>query len=287
MFASVLALAFAAQPAAGPVTGAQLAEACRGRSGWSDPAPPARIAPNAFYVGTCGISAILIPTPRGHVLIDGATAEAAPHIAANISRLGYRVRDVRYLLVSHEHVDHVGGIAELKRLTGARLVARAEARAVLESGRTDPADPQAGTIPDFEGAAVDQLIRDGGTIRIGSVVLTAHATPGHTPGGTSWSWRTCAQANCHTIVYADSISAVGPDSYRFAEHPARVAPFRTSFAKVAALRCDLLITPHPGASNLFARMAGEAPLRDRNACRAYAEAGRERLDGRLAQERGR
>ncbi len=284
MFVSLLALAFAAQPATGPVTGQQLAAACRDRIGWSDPAPPTRIAPNAFYVGTCGITAILIPTPRGHVLIDGATAEAAPHIAANIRRLGYRLQDVRYLLVSHEHLDHAGGIAELKRLTGARLVARAEAQAGLESGRTEPSDPELGTIPDFEGAAVDQLIRDGETIRIGSVTLTAHATPGHTPGGTSWSWRTCAAANCRTIVYADSVSAVGPDSYRFTDHPARVAPFRTTFAKVAALDCDILITPHPSASNLFARLAGEAPLRDANACRAYAETGRQRLDERLARE---
>lgn len=286
MFASVFALALAAQPAAGPVTGPQLAAACRGRDGWSDPAPPARIAPNAFYVGTCGISAILIPTPRGHVLIDGATAEAAPHIAANIRRLGYRARDVRYLLVSHEHLDHAGGIAALKRLTGARLVARAEARAGLETGRTDPADPQAGTIPDFEGAGVDQIIADGGSIRIGSVTITAHATPGHTAGSTSWSWRTCARPGCHTIVYADSLTAIGPDSYRFADHPDRVAPFRATFAKVAAMRCDILITPHPSASNLFARMAGEAPLRDANACRAYADAARQRLDDRLAREAG-
>lgn len=286
MFASLFALALVAQPATGPVTGAQLAEACRGRDGWGDPAPPARIAPNAIYVGTCGIAAVLIPTPRGHFLIDGATAEAAPHIAANIRRAGYNPRDVRYILNSHEHVDHAGGIAELKRLTGAQLVARAEARRGLETGHTDPADPQLGTIPDFEGARVDRVIRDGETLRLGNVTLTAHATPGHTAGGTSWSWRTCTRPNCHTIVYADSLTAVGPDRYRFADHPARVAPFRATFGKVAAMRCDILITPHPGASNLFARMAGEAPLRDTTACRAYVEAARQRLDDRLARERG-
>lgn len=287
MFASLVAFALATQPAAGPVTGAQLAAACQGKDGWSDPAPPARIAPNAIYVGTCGISAILIPTPAGHFLIDGATAEAAPHIAANIRAAGYDPRDVRYILNSHEHVDHAGGLAALKRLTGARLVARAAAQRGLETGRTDPADPQAGTIPDFEGVAVDQLIADGGTLRLGSVTLTAHATPGHTAGGTSWSWRTCDGPTCHTIVYADSLSAVGPDSYRFTDHPAWLAPMRATFAKVAAMRCDILITPHPGASNLFGRMAGTAPLRDVNACRAYVDAARRRLADRLARESAR
>lgn len=264
-----------------------LATACHDRDGWSDAAPPARIFGDVYYVGTCGITALLIVGDRGHVLIDGATAEAAPAIAANIRRLGFRPQDVRYILNSHEHIDHAGGLAELKRLTGAQLVARAEAREGLETGRTDPADPQYGTIPDFEGARVDRVIADGETLRVGRLVLTARATPGHTNGGTSWTWRSCNGADCRGFVYADSLTAVGPDSYRFADYPARAAPFRATFAKVAALPCDVLITPHPGASNLFARIAGEAPLRDANACRAYAEAGRRRLDERLAHEGGR
>lgn len=288
MFASLPALALAAlgqPPATPPVGGPQLAAACAGRDGWSDPAPPARIIGNTYYVGTCGISAILIVDPEGHVLVDGATAEAAPLIVASIRRLGFDPRQVRYLLTSHEHVDHAGGLAILKRLTGARLVARAAARAGLESGSTDAADPQVGTISDFEGVAVDRIVADGGTLRIGGVVITAHATPGHTAGGTSWSWRPCARAQaCPTIVYADSLSAVGPDRYRFADHPARVAPFRTTFAKLTALRCDILITPHPSASNLFARLAGQAALGDPGACRAYVETARQRLDARIAGE---
>lgn len=264
-----------------------LVTACQGRDGWSDAAPPARIFGDVYYVGTCGITALLIVGDRGHILIDGATAEAAPGIAANIRRLGFRPQDVRTILNSHEHVDHAGGIAELKRLTGARLVARAEARAGLESGRTDPTDPQFGTIGDFEGARVDRIIADGETLRVGRLVLTAQATPGHTQGGTSWTWRSCAGMDCRAFAYADSLSAVGPDSYRFADHHERVAPFRATFARVAALPCDVLITPHPSASNLFARIAGEAPLRDANACRAYAGTARRRLDERLAREGGR
>jgi metallo-beta-lactamase class B len=271
-------------PATSSFTGPQLAAACEGRDGWSDPAPPARIVGNVYYVGTCGITSLLITSPAGHILIDGATAEAAPHIAANIRRLGFDPREVRYLLNSHEHVDHAGGLAALKQLTGARLVARAEARPVLESGMTDPADPQAGAIPNFIGVKVDRLIADGGVLRLGRLALTAHATPGHTPGSTSWSWRACEGQVCRSVVYADSLTAVSAEGYRFSDHPRRVAPFRATFERVARLDCDILLTPHPGASNLFARLAAQAPLTDRNACAVYAATALKRLDERVARE---
>jgi metallo-beta-lactamase class B len=291
MFASAVALALTAaqpMPAAAPSGGPELAAACRGRDGWSDPAPPARIIGNTYYVGTCGISAILVTSPDGLVLIDGATEAAAEQIVANIRRLGFDPAQVRYLLSSHEHEDHAGGLAALKRLTGARFVARAEARGALESGRADPADPQTGVLRPFPAVKVDQVIADGGTIRVGRVVLTAHATQAHTAGSTSWSWRSCGSASaCPVVVYADSLTAVSADGYRFTDHPELVARFRGALGKVAALDCGVLVTPHPSASNLFERMAGRAPLIDRNACRTYAATAGRRLDARLAQEAGR
>ena len=271
-----------------PPTPQQLAAGCEGKDGWNDPAAPARIFGNVYYVGTCGITSLLIAEGDWLVLIDGGTAEAAPQIVQNIGRVGFRAQDVRYILSSHEHADHVGGLAELKRLMpAAQLIARAEARPVLQSGRVDQADPQAGTIPGFEGARVDRVIRDGETLRVGRFRITAHATPGHTSGSTSWTWRSCWDGVCRNMVYADSLTAVGPESYRFSDHPELVARFRSTFERVAALPCDLLITPHPGASSLFPRLAGRAPLADPTACRSYAEAARQRLDGRLAQERAR
>jgi metallo-beta-lactamase class B len=280
MFASLLALALQTQG------GPELAAACAGHDGWSDPAPPAQIYANTYYVGTCGISAVLVTSPAGHILIDGATAEAAPQIIANIRRLGFDPRQVRYLLSSHEHLDHAGGLAELKRLTGARMVARAEARAALERGNTGPDDPQASTLRPFAPVRVDRTVREGGTVRLGPLLLTAHATPGHTIGSTSWTWRSCtARTTCTNIVYADSLTAVAPDGYRFSAHPELVALFQGSFLAVAGLDCDILVTPHPNASNLFERLARRAPLIDRDACRAYADGARRRLAQRLAQER--
>ena len=268
-------------------TGPALAQACAGRDGWSDPAPPARVFGNVYYVGTCGITALLVTSREGHLLIDGATPEAAAGIAANISRLGFDPRDVRILLNSHEHVDHAGGLAALKRATGAVMLARAEGRRGLETGQTDPADPPAGTIPSFPGVAVERIVADGEVVRLGPLALTAHATHGHTAGSTSWSWRSCEAGECRRIVYADSLTAVGPATYRFSNQPLLVARFRAAFERVAGLECEILITPHPSASNLFERLAGRAPLTDAQACRRYAEGARGRLDQRLASEAGR
>ncbi len=286
MFASTaLALLIAATPPL-PKASTQrqaLAAACAEREGWSDPAPPATIFGNVHFVGTCGITALLITGKDGHVLIDGATAQAAPGILANIRALGFEPRDVRLLLGSHEHVDHVGGLAVLQAATGARAIARAEAKAVLESGQVDADDPQAGSIPGFTGVKIEEVVTDGETIRLGPLALTAHATPGHTAGSTSWSFVAC-EVKCHRIVYADSLTAVGPDSYRFADHPELIATLRRTFDKVAAMRCEVLLTPHPSASNMFARIGGGAPLIDAAACTNYAAGARRRLGERLARE---
>lgn len=281
--AASLAAILQAPAAAGP---AALANACEGRDGWSDPAPPARLHGDTYYVGTCGISAILIASPAGHVLIDGATDAAAPHIAANIERLGFRLRDVKLILTSHEHGDHVGGVAALQRLSGATVAARAEAVPALASGAAQAGDPQNGALDPFPAIALGRTVRDGEMVRLGATRLTALATPGHTPGSTSWSWRSCQRRACLTIVYADSVTPVSAEGYRFSDHPDEVAAFRRSLARIGALRCDLLLTPHPGASNLFARLA-EGRLASPGGCRAYAARGVARLDERLRQERAR
>lgn len=265
-------------------TGKALAAACEGRDGWSDAAPPAKIHGNTYYVGTCGITALLIAAPDGLVLIDGATEEAAPAILANIRTLGFDPANVRYLLASHEHLDHVGGLKALQDATGAAVVARKEAVATLTSGEPEAIDPQRGAIPPFKGVKVARELKEGEALPIRDLRLTLHATPGHTPGSTSWTWRSCEAGDCRTIAYVDSLSAVSGDAYRFSDHPDYVAMMRATFAKVPTLPCDLLITPHPSASNLFARLTGEAPLVDANGCKAYAAAATKRLDDRLAKE---
>ena len=258
---------------------------CAGKDGWSDPAPPVRIFANVYDVGTCGIVVVLVAGDGGAVVIDGATAEAAPMIAANIERLGLRLSDVKLLLSSHEHADHAGGLNELRRRTGATMIATHAASRSLESGVMAADDPQReGDRPSFPGVRVDRILHDGEIVRLGSLRLSAHPTPGHAPGGTSWSWRSCEGRVCHDLVYADSLSAVSAEGYRFSDHPARVAALRASFATITGLRCDLVITPHPSASDLYARLAGKAPLVDARGCAALATASAVKLDERLRKE---
>lgn len=264
--------------------GAALARACEGRDGWADAAPPARLFGNTYYVGTCGIAVLLVTSPQGHVLIDGATEEAVPSILANIRALGFDPRDVRLIIGSHEHIDHMGGFAALKAATGAQLRVSEAARPVVESGQSMADDPQVGLLPAMTPVPVDGIIADGEVVAVGPLRLTAHMTPGHTSGGTSWTWRSCEGPNCATFAYVDSLTAVSRDDYRFTDHPERVAPFRATFERVRRMPCDILVTPHPGFSNLFERMAGREPLIDRDACRRLVRAMGERLDARLARE---
>lgn len=264
--------------------GRALAAACEGRDGWSDAAPPARIFGNTYYVGTCGISVLLVASPNGHVLVDGATEEAAPSILANIRSLGFDPRDVRFIVGSHEHLDHMGGFAALQAATGATIRVRQPARMALMTGRTDVDDPQFGLHPDMQPVTLGSTLADDEIFSFGLIAMSSIPTPGHTSGGTSWTWQSCEGTNCAMIAYVDSLSAVSRDDYRFSDHPERVAPFRETFRRVGQMGCDILITPHPSFSDLFARLAGDQPLIDRDACRRLAHQSRERLEARLARE---
>ena len=264
--------------------GPQWAAACKDNDGWDSPAPPVRIHGNAYYVGTCGIAAILITDRAGHVLIDGGTEQGADLIADNIRQLGFNIRDVKYLLHSHEHFDHVGGTSKLQRLSGAMLVASAPAARVFSTGAAGAGDPQAGMHKPFAAATVGRIVGDGDDVRLGEMMLTALATPGHTPGALSWRWVSCDEGVCRTIVYADSLSPVSRDAYRFSDHAAYLAAYRASIARVADSRCEILVTPHPSASGLRERLARGETLLDENGCRDYAAKLTVNLDARLAKE---
>jgi metallo-beta-lactamase class B len=283
MFAS-LAFAAAAVAASGPASMSEWHAACDGKQGWSDPAPPLHVFGNVYDVGTCNITVLLITSSKGHILLDAATAEAAPAIAANIERLGFELTDVKRIGVSHEHNDHVGGIAELQRRTGATLMAMPSAYVQLQTGTMDKNDPQFASLAAFPATNVGIMLRDGFDVYQGGLRLTSWATPGHSPGGTSWTWRSCEEKRCVTIAYVDSVSAVSADNYRFSAHKDYVRVFRDTLRFIGRMRCDLLITPHPGASHFIERLEGKAPLIGPGQCAAYAAGGRAALDARLAKE---
>lgn len=268
-------------------SGPRWAATCAGSKdpeSWNKPAPPVRVHANTYLVGTCGISSILIIGSDGDILIDGGPEDAANLIADNIRALGVRLGDIRFILTSHEHSDHAGGIAKLQELTGATLVTSAPAARVIASGTPGNDDPQVGVLKPFPPARVGRIVGDGEEVRLGNLMLTAIATPGHTPGALSWRWVSCDGGVCRTIVYADSLTPASDDKYRFSDHPAYVAAFRSSIARIAASPCEILLTPHPSSSDMPKRLALGQPLFDPDACRNYAAQLTRNLDARLAKE---
>lgn len=290
-----LALVFAAALAAAPASPQSDTApiTCSSCTEWNTPVAPFRLFGDSYYVGVEGISAALIATPNGLILLDGDLPQSVPRITASIKALGYRVEDLKWILVSHAHYDHVGGIAALARISGAKVGASPLAAQALRSGKPPKDDPQ-GTPPnDVPFPAVKDVvgIADGGKITLGGITVTAHHTPGHTPGGTSWTWRSCEKTRCLDLVYADSLNPYSSDDFRFtADGGARIARFRRSIATIRALRCDLLVSVHPDNSSLFERQAARTKstntLIDSTACRRYADTASARLDARVREETG-
>jgi metallo-beta-lactamase class B len=260
---------------------------------WNAPRPPFRVFGNTYFVGPAGLGSVLVTSDVGHVLLDGALPQSAPLIDANIRALGFRTEDVRVIVNSHAHFDHAGGIAALQRASGATVAASPAGARALERGAPVPEDPQFGgrTFPRVKKVRV---VADGETLRVGALALTAHFTPGHTPGSTAWTWRSCEGARCLDVVYADSLNAVSAPAFRFsgdATHPSVVETFRRSIATVEGLPCDILLAVHPGFADMDRKLDARAqgapsdPFVDPGACRVYAENAREALERRLLQEK--
>jgi len=259
---------------------------------WRQAEAPRRIYGNTWYVGSRGLSAILITSPQGHVLIDGTLSENAAMVEANIRALGFRLRDVRVILNTHAHRDHAGAIAAIARDSGATVEARAAQARALRTGGKDPADPQYAYQGWFPPVARVKVIGDHALVRVGPLAIQALPTPGHTPGSTSWTWTSCEGSRCLRLVDADSLSLLAAGSYRFTDpaHPERLADYRHGLVELAALPCDILLTPHPEASDFWARMAARAggrrdALRDPAACRNYARQAEQGMQQRIAAER--
>jgi metallo-beta-lactamase class B len=292
--ASIAALACAGALSAGAQIAADAPKSCPQCVAWNVPQQPFRVFGNTYYVGTAELSAILIAGDDGLVLLDGALPQSAPLIDANIAALGFKTADVRLIVNSHTHYDHAGGIAALQRASGAAVAASERAAEALRTGVLNADDPQF-AIDDNDFAPVENVrgIGDGETLSVGNVRLTAHFTPGHTPGSTTWSWRSCENSRCVDVVYADSLNPVSADEFRFsgsASTPSIVDSYERSIRVVEELPCDVLLSPHPGffgmREKLRRRGAGETDVFvDANGCRAYAGAARARLEQRIAEEK--
>jgi metallo-beta-lactamase class B len=288
---AVMAMPVAARPQADdPLLRPVMADAAKK---WLTPQSPRRIFGNTYVVGFGGLNVGLIRTSAGLILIDGALPQGVRDIEAHIRQLGLDPKDIKFILSTEPHADHASGIAALARDTGATVVASAWASRVLMAGHTAPDDPQAAWLEDYPAIRDVRVMRDREQIRLGDVAVTAHATPGHTPGSMSWSWRSCEGRNCVNAVFASSLNPIAADGWRFSDpaHASVIASFHRSYATMRALPCGLLLTAHPdqsGGDVKFARLAAGAksnPFLDPGACRAYAAASEKALNERLATER--
>jgi metallo-beta-lactamase class B len=273
------------------------AKKCDDCAKWNAPREPFRVFGNTYYVGVSELSSILITSDAGHILLDGGLTQSAPLIDANIRKLGFKTEDVKLIVNSHAHFDHAGGIAALQRATGARVAASAAGARALESGMPSLDDPQYAlgrAFMSFPRIASVRAVADGETLRVGPLAITAHYTPGHTPGSTTWTWRSCEGDRCLDLVYADSVTAISAPGFRYLDARNGAVPadaFRRSLETIAALPCDILLAPHPGFTGIDEKLekrkggAAENAFVDPSACRAYAATGLAGLEKRLAEER--
>ena len=214
----------------------------------SVPDEPFRIAGNLYYVGSTGITAFLLTGPDGHVLIDGGYPETAPLIIGSIARLGFSIADVKVLLNSHAHFDHAGGLRELQEASGAALwISEGDAGTIAAGGVGDRTFGPLRHIGmgRFPAARVDRTFRDGDTIRVGPLALTAHVTGGHTPGCTSWAFpvrdgeRELLAVSICSLTLLPFMSFGEKESY-----PGIRSDFEQSFVTLRSLPADIFLGSH-------------------------------------------
>jgi metallo-beta-lactamase class B len=272
------------------------AKACESCAAWNAPHEPFRVFGNTYYVGLAGLSSVLVASDKGLILLDGALPQSAPLIDANIRKLGFRTEDVRLIVNSHAHYDHAGGIAALQRFSGATVAASAAGARAIEGGGPPADDPQYAFGREANGFPPVKRVRvvaDGEVLRVGELAITAHLTPGHTPGSTTWTWRSCEGPRCLDVVYADSLNPVSAPAFRFTGDGARPdisGTFRRSISTVAGLRCDILLAVHPSFAGMDEKLKrrreqpASEPFVDPSACRTYAADATKRLDERVTEE---
>ena len=259
---------------------------------WTTPIPPFHIVGNIYYVGTEDLASYFISTPAGGILIETGVEPNVETVARNIATLGFKVTDVKYLLTTQAHFDHVGGHAKMKELSGAQIVvSEGDAQVVEDGGRSDY---HFGATYRFRPAHVDRRIQDGDTVRLGGTVLTAHLTPGHTKGCTTWTMEVKdAGGRVRHVVFAGSTTVNdGVKLVDNAQYPRIAEDYRRTFAILGSLPCDVFLAAHGSQMEDFDAKAAAArrgetpgPFVDPEALRAYVRASQQAFETKLGQQK--
>ena len=234
---------------------------------WSQATEPFKITDHIYYVGTRGLASYLLVSERQVILLDGTLAENVKPIEDNIEALGFKLEDVKIILSSHAHYDHVAGIAQLKHDTGAAFMAMKQDVPALESG-TPEGDTNHGVVR-FPAVEVDKALHDGDIVALGDLRMTATLTPGHTKGCTTWSLTDTDAGTNRQVIFPCSISVAGNALVNNMGYPDIVKDFRTSLERVGAMSADIVLPSHPEVTGLFEQKA----RRDNGDKNAFVEPG--------------
>jgi metallo-beta-lactamase class B len=228
---------------------------------WNQPRPPFRIAGSLYYVGMSQVTSLLITTPQGHILIDGAFAESAASILENVRKLGFKPEDIKILLSTHAHLDHAGGLAAIKTATKARLYAGSEDVPVLANGGRQ--DFAFGDKLPFPPVVADVSMKDGDAVTLGNMVVRAVSTPGHTKGCTSWTFTVQEQGKPLRVVVVGGTSVLeGCPLTANPSYPKIASDFESTFARLKSLPCDIPIEGHGFFFLLDEKAAGKRSFVD-------------------------
>lgn len=256
-------------------------------SAWNQPFPPHKVIGNVYYVGTSELSSYLITTPQGHILINSSYEESVPVIRQAVEKLGFKFTDIKILLISHAHDDHAAGSALVKKLTGAKYM-------VMEG---DVAEVESGGVGDFiypsrwTPAKVDRVLHDGDTVTLGGTVLTAHLTPGHTKGCTTWTLKVPEGGKSYDVVIVGSPNVnTGYMLVNNAKYPHMADDFTRTFRVLHSLPCDVFLGAHGiyyGMREKYARLKPGAanPFIDPAGYRAYIDERQRAFEAKLQEQR--
>ena len=279
------------------IVSALVLAACSGMAGvprdmrsWNRSFPPYRIIGNIYYVGSNAIAQYLITTPQGHILVDSGFEASVPRLADNVRALGFRFEDVKILLASHAHIDHVQGHALVRGMTGAQVVASAADAPVIASG--GKGEPVFDGVYAWAPCAVDRVIADGDRVTLGGTTLVAHLTPGHTRGATTWTMQVGDGGRTLEVLFFPSAN-VNPgvrlvDNPRY---PEIADDFRRSFAIWKSLSCDVLLGAHGSFYDMqskhdrLAEGAAPNPFIDPEGYRRLIAETERRFEDQLVRER--
>lgn len=223
---------------------------------WNAPFKPFRIIGKIHYVGASGISSFLITTPDGHILIDTGFEATVPRIQESVAKLGFRVSDIKIILNSHAHLDHAGGDALMKEITGAKIMMSQADAALLAAGGTNDFTPYSPQMMSYRPAKADRILQDGDEVTLGGTTLKCHLTPGHTKGCTTWTMDVTEDGKTYHVLFFGSTSILtGVPLVNNAKYPEIAQDLANSYQRLKTLPCDVFLAPHAGFFDLSEKAA--------------------------------